>query len=123
MEQHVKIIGILDIVIGALFIFVGLLLLLFATVGAVAIGASGEQAAGPVAAIIASVGLVGGTFFIALGVFKIIVGVKLRQHKPWARIVQIIFAILALPSFPVGTALGVYYLWAMFNQDTLPLFE
>jgi len=123
MEQHVKIIGILDIVSGVIGVIAGVVILIAFLVGAAGVGASGEQGAGAGAAALASVGLVGGIFLIAVSVFEIIVGMKLRAYKSWARIVQIIFGVMSLPGFPIGTALGVYYLWAMLNKDTTTLFE
>ncbi len=123
MEQHVKIIGIIDIVFGALGVLGGLLFMIIFLFFAPLIGASGEEGAAAGAAIFASVGLGGGLFIIAICAFEIIVGIKLQAYKPWARIVQIIFGVLSLPGFPVGTALGVYFLWAMLNQDTAALFE
>ena len=123
MEQHVKIIGVLDIVFGALGVVGGLFFMIMFLFFAPMIGASGEEGAAAGAAIFASIGLAGGIVIIAMGAFEIIVGMKLQAHKSWARIVQIIFGVLALPGFPFGTALGAYYLWAMLNKDTTPLFE
>lgn len=123
MEQHVKIIGILDIVFGALGVFAGLGLMVAFMAGAAGVGVSGEQGAGGIAAILASIGLFGGIFIIGISAFKIVVGVKLRAYKSWARIAQIIFGALSLTGFPIGTALGVYYIWAMTNKDTTVLFE
>lgn len=93
-----------------------------AIIGAATIGTSAEQGAAEGAAIFASVGLFGGIAIMAMSAFQIVVGVKLKTYKSWARIVQIIFGIFALPGFPLGTAFGVYTLWAMFNQDTAVLF-
>lgn len=123
MEQHVKIVGILDIVFGVIGIIGGGVILIAFMIGAAGVGASGEEGAGAGAAALASAGLVGGIFLIAVSVFEIIVGMKLRAYKSWARIVQIIFGVMSLPGFPIGTALGVYYLWAMLNKDTTTLFE
>jgi hypothetical protein len=41
----------------------------------------------------------------------------------WARILVIILAILNLILFPIGTVIGIYTLWAMFNDETKALFE
>ncbi len=123
MEQHVKIIGIIDIVFGVLGVIGGVFLMIAAMIGAAAIGTGAEQGAAEGAAIFASVGLFGGIAIMAMSAFQIVVGVKLKAYKSWARIVQIIFGIFALPGFPLGTAFGVYTLWAMFNQDTAVLFS
>lgn len=122
MEQHVKILGIIDIVAGIFWIVMGVLLIIVAILGAAAAGTSGAEDAEGIAAVIASIGLVVGVFLGGMGALQIIVGVKLRAYKSWARIVQIILGIMSLPSVPFGTAFGIYTLWAMFNQDTAVLF-
>lgn len=123
MEQHVKIIGILDIVFGIIGIIGGIAILLAFTLGAASVGTSGAEGAGGAAGALASVGLVGGLLTIAFSSFEIYVGTQLRQYKSWTRVVQIILGVLSLPGFPVGTALGIYFLWAMLNKDTVTLFE
>ena len=42
-----------------------------------------------------------------------LVGYGLTTRAPWARILAIIAAILALIRIPFGTALGIYTLWAL----------
>ncbi|WP_263417374.1 hypothetical protein [Terriglobus albidus] len=37
----------------------------------------------------------------------------LLQRKPWARVLAIVFGVLALLKFPFGTALGIYTLWVL----------
>ncbi len=123
MEQHVKIIGIIDIVFGILAIIGGIITVLMSMVGAATLGAQGVENGAEGAAFIVTFGIFFGTVFITMGALQILVGVKLRARKSWARIVQIIFGIMSLGGFPVGTAFGVYVLWAMFNQDTAALFE
>jgi hypothetical protein len=41
----------------------------------------------------------------------------------WARIAGIVLAIIHLINIPVGTALGIYALWVLFNKDTERLFD
>ena len=41
------------------------------------------------------------------------VGVRLRQHDPRARIPGIVLAVLALLSFPIGTAVGAFALYVL----------
>ncbi|HEY7616961.1 MAG TPA: hypothetical protein VH744_09170, partial [Terriglobales bacterium] len=40
-------------------------------------------------------------------------GWGLLQRLPWARVLSLIVAFLALFSIPLGTALGVYTLWVL----------
>lgn len=124
MEQHVKIIGIIDIVFGVLAIIAGVFFLLAFMIGAVGFSTQqGLEGGAEGAAIFASIGIFGGIIIMIIGALQIFVGIKLRAYRSWARIVQIILGIMQLFNFPFGTAFGVYSLWAMFKQETAALFE
>lgn len=45
------------------------------------------------------------------------VGFLLRRHAPQARIPAIVLSVLALFSFPIGTAIGIYGLWALLRAQ------
>jgi len=62
-------------------------------------------------------------FFIPGIIAYILTGYGLLNYKSWARILAIILATLNLILFPIGTAIGIYTLWAMFNDETKALFE
>ena len=47
-----------------------------------------------------------------------IVAWGLLQREPWARIVTIILAFLALFNVPFGTALGIYTLWVLLPAES-----
>lgn len=44
------------------------------------------------------------------------VGTRLRQHDPRIKVAAILLGVLALLSFPIGTVLGVYALWALLRR-------
>jgi threonine/homoserine efflux transporter RhtA len=47
-------------------------------------------------------------------------GQRLRRHDPRIRVPALILCVLALLSFPFGTALGAYGLWALIkHRETL----
>lgn len=48
---------------------------------------------------------------------SLIAGYALLKRKTWARTAAIIAGVLASPSFPYGTALGVYTFWFMFSNE------
>ncbi len=69
-------------------------------------------------------GVLFGSFIVAIGTFALAISVPgilaawgLLTHRPWARILTIIFCILNLLVFPIGTALAVYGLLIMFNPE------
>lgn len=61
-------------------------------------------------------------FFVPGIVADFLIGYGMFNYKSWARILAIIFSIINLPIFPIGTALGIYTLVIMFNKDVEALF-
>ena len=53
----------------------------------------------------------------------IIGGVGLLKMKPWGRILALVMGFLALVEIPLGTALGVYTIWVLMNNETIKLFQ
>jgi hypothetical protein len=53
----------------------------------------------------------------------IIAGIGLLSYQPWSRILTIVLSVLGLLNFPIGTVLGVYGLWVLFNSEAVRLFE
>ncbi len=52
-------------------------------------------------------------FLALLAFFLLTLGKAVKEHKPWGRVVGIIYGILLLTGFPLGTVLGVYILWCL----------
>lgn len=50
-------------------------------------------------------------------------GWRLRTNDPRAKVLGIILSCLALLSFPIGTALGIYGLWALLHRPRQPAGE
>lgn len=117
MEQHVKILGILNIVLNA-FLLLAALIVFVVLVGAGLI--SGEQEA-----MFATfgIGTVVACFLMVLAAPGIIGGYFLLQYKNWARILVLVLGVLNILNFPLGTALGAYTLWVLLNKETEFLFS
>jgi hypothetical protein len=123
MLTHVKVIAWAHIVLGGLMAGGAVLLLIVFGGLAGLIGASGEPNAGLAAPIL---GGIGGLIFIVLVLLAlpgIVAGIGLLQFAPWARILTIVLSALHLLNVPLGTALGIYGLWAMTKRETAELFE
>jgi hypothetical protein len=125
MAQHVKILGVLHIVFGAIGVFAALVvLLIFGGLSALA-GLSDHGAEGlPVVGSFA-VGAIGAIIFLAVLVLSLpglIIGIGLLQFRPWARIGGIVLSALDLFGFPFHTALGIYGLWVLLNRETEQMF-
>lgn len=124
MLTHVKVIGILHIVLGGLGILAGVFVLLFFGSIASLVGLSGNS--GDSLAAIPILGGIGGFVFIILLVLSlpsVIAGMGLIRFRPWARMLTIVLSVLHLFNIPFGTALGVYGLWALLAPETEMLFR
>jgi hypothetical protein len=56
---------------------------------------------------------------IALG--DIMCGYGLLTKQPWGRILGLIMSFSGLCSLPIGTALSIYGMWTLFDEDTIVL--
>jgi hypothetical protein len=124
VQDHVKVVAWIHIVLGCLSILLGLGLMLFMGGIAGIIQHAAPDADARISAPI--VGLVGVVLFVAVAIFSIpsiLAGWGLLQYKEWARILTIILAIFGLLGFPIGTAVGIYSLGVLLNQKTIPLFQ
>jgi hypothetical protein len=123
MATHVKILGIMHIVFGALGLLAALLILI--VFGGIA-GLVGSHAAGHDAELaMPVVGGIGALIFLVIAVLSLpglIAGIGLLHYYPWARVLMIVVSALHLMNIPFGTALGVYGLWALLNRETEALF-
>ena len=118
MQQHVKILGVLNIVYGAFIAFAGVIVLMvFGGLAGLA-GLSGERDAAAGAGMFGLIGGMIGLFLFVMAAPSIIAGWGLMKYASWARIVTIIVSALHLMSVPFGTALGIYGLWVLLKPET-----
>lgn len=118
MKDHIKVIGILWVVFGALWLcLAAFVLLVFLGVAMI----PDVEDISP--SILRLIGIIAGGFFGLLGLPQIIGGLGLLRHKEWARILILVLAFLALLNVPVGTALGAYTLIVLFKPETIALFR
>ena len=120
MRTHVQVLAWIFIVTNAMGLLGGLFAMLAFFGLGLFVGASGALEGIPFIG-----GLGAFVFFIVL-VFCIpglIAGIGLLSYAPWARILTIILAILGLAGWPVGTLIGIYALYVLFNPETTRLFD
>lgn len=122
METHVKVLGALQIAMGA-FGLVGACVLVLVFGGAAGIvSASGEPAAAIAVPIIGLTGIALVLFLLALSLPSVVVGIGLIGLKPWSRVAGIVLCIFGMLLVPFGTVLGIYGVWVLFSRDTEKLF-
>jgi hypothetical protein len=119
MEQHIKLLSVLFVILGILGIVVAVgFMLLGAGAAATILSQDNSNEARVGAAWAGGVIAFVAVLFGIMAIPSIIAGWGLSQRKSWARILTIILAILSLPQFPVGTAIGVYALVILFNDES-----
>jgi len=122
METHVKVLGALQIAMGAIGLLSALVLVVVFGVASSAVGMSGDPDAAIALPIIGVTGMALVAFLVTLSLPGVVVGIGLIQRRPWARIAGIVLSILSLMMVPFGTILGVYGVWVLFSKDTERLF-
>jgi hypothetical protein len=116
VQRHLRMLGILWLAFSAWNVIGALFLLLVANTMFLHIPASGFMSDAPawLHPFLASLGyLVAGKavagFLVAWG---------LLQREPWARILTIVMAFVALFNIPFGTAIGIYTLWVLLPAES-----
>src|SRR5690606_35870740 len=112
MDRHVRLLGVLASLWGALAMLVGVSMLLLA------LGAAAELRA-PRADLAFAAGVTAGMFgvvgLLALiwGAAHVWTGALLQRRRPAGRMLMLALGVVDLLVLPFGTALGIYALWAL----------
>jgi hypothetical protein len=117
MERHVNTVATFHIIYSIFGLILSILLFaLFHTIG----NYVDDKDAELVLSIIANVIMV---ISAILSLPGILAGIGLYKRKEWARILALIVSVLQLFSFPFGTALGIYSIWALVQPENVQLFK
>ena len=120
MKQHVTVVGALHIGYSA-FQILGAIVAFMFIVGAGLIGGLIAEE-GIVVAIAATLGILIAVWTVLLSVPGIVGGIGLLKYKSWARYLVLVLAVLDLFNIPIGTAIGVYSIWVLAQDETAQLF-
>jgi hypothetical protein len=121
LRMHVPIVGWLNIVANGVFLLLGLLGFLFLSgIGLFAAADSGDGAAMWILGLTAMLGLL---FSAALALPGLLAGYGLLKRKKWGQILGIVVGILSLLNIPLGTALGAYTLFVLFQNSANEYFD
>jgi Ni,Fe-hydrogenase I cytochrome b subunit len=117
MEKHINVVAALHIGFSILGIFVGgLIFVLLNFIGNI----TNDTDAETVLSIIASVAII---FLFVISLPGIVAGIGLFKRKEWARILTLILSAINLVNFPLGTAMGVYSIWALVQPEIIEHFK
>lgn len=117
MERHINVVAALQIGYSILGLIIGILLFtLFHLIGDFV----DEYKTEFVLSVVANVMI---SMFAILSIPGIIAGMGLFKRKEWARILTLILSVLHLLSFPIGTVVGVYSIWALVQPENIEAFK
>ena len=117
MKQHHQIVAAINIASGAIHLLIALGFFVFGVILGGFVMSQGEHGIG---GFISIFGSAIACFFFLISLPSIIGGWALYAGKSWAKPLLIVLAVLHLPYVPIGTALGVYTLWALLTEDQQP---
>jgi len=113
VENHVRLLGVLNIVIGALTGVFALVQFLFF---------GGPMTISTWLALNSGVVAVWLWAMLSLMIPSIVVGIALSGFRPWSRTAGIVLSIFELLNLPLGTAVALYGLWLLFSDEADMIF-
>ena len=116
-EKHIAILGMLHIACGALLFIIGLFA--FAFFAGIGIFSGDPKALG----ILGLIGILGAIFMSVFALPGILAGVGLLRRREWGRILALVVGFISLVDIPIGTALGVYTIWVLIDDDIIKAFD
>ena len=116
MDKHLTIVAALHIGLSILCIFIGVIVFFVLVVSGIV--SQDEEAMW----ILSIIGVAVGFFLIIISIPSIIGGIGLLKRKNWARILILIVSAIDLLNVPLGTALGVYSIWVLIQDETVKMF-
>jgi hypothetical protein len=113
MNKHIQIVAALHIALGALSLLGAIaVFVVFGMATSVVISQGEHQAAG----ILGIVAVALGSFLAVLALPGIIGGWALFSGRSWGRPLVLVLGAIHLINIPLGTALGIYTLWALLHE-------
>jgi hypothetical protein len=121
VTSHLKLLGILHVVWGAIGLVLGLSTLMLA-VGAVAVGVTAEGREIP-AGVTAVAFAVFAAALLAAGGGNAWAGSAIHRRQPSGRLAALGLAVPNLFVLPFGTALGIYAFWVLLHDEARRMFQ
>ena len=120
MKKHITVVGAIHIgfgIVGLIAAFIVLLVLI--GTGVLVLSIEGDEL--PLT-IMASVAVFVAIILGILSIPEIIGGIGVLKLKNWARYLVLVIAIFNLFNIPLGTAIGIYSIWVLMQDETESLF-
>ena len=117
MEKHINIVAALQIGLSIFNLLIAFIIFtVLKLVGGFVDDANGSTILSLIADIFAIV-------FIIISIPGILAGMGLYKRREWARILTLILSVIEIFSFPFGTAIGIYSIWALIQPETITAFN
>jgi len=116
MEKHINTVAALQIGLSIFNLLIAFLIFtVLKLVGGFVDDANGATILSLIADILAIV-------FIIISFPGILAGMGLYKRKEWARVMTLILSVIEIFSFPFGTAIGIYSIWALTQPEIVACF-
>ena len=112
MDKHITLVGAFNLAIGIMGI-------LGVIIGSAMMATVVNYIEEPEAAMIAVLAVSLGFFYLAISsIAQIICAVGLLKRRSWSRVPMIVVSAVKLLDIPLGTALGIYTIWVLIQDET-----
>ena len=116
-QNHITLLGVLHIARGALVLLIGVVL--FGLLTGIGVISDDSTALG----VLGFIGTALMLLLVALAIPCVLAGIGVLLRREWGRITALVVGILSLIDIPIGTAIGVYSIWVLMNDETRALFQ
>jgi len=130
MEKHIQLVGILNIVYRSLMLIGSFIVLAIASMFPYLFDFICRHAHGDcqdipfgilhlVPIILGAIGVL----ILIVSIAGIIGGIGVLKRKEWGRVTLLVVSFFNLLHIPLGTVLGVYTIWVLFNSEIIRIFN
>ena len=123
MSQHFTILGVLFLCLGLIGLAGAVLVLAVFSLVSAAVGCVALQESDLpflAAFIPAGIGLLVGAILALTTLPNLVAAYAILAGRSWARLATLVVGVLNLPGFPLGTAVGIYAIWAFVQEESPP---
>ena len=122
MDERIRLLGILQLALGAFGVMGGLIafVVLGGTAGIIEVAAGGEREATFVVWLLGALAFGVGFINLLFAVPSVVSGIGLLTGKPWGPFLALVASALNLINIPFGTAIGIYGLWVLLPRPPSP---
>jgi hypothetical protein len=120
MKKHITVVGAIHIGFGIVGLIVAfIVVVVLVGTGILVLSIQGEEL--PLT-IMASIAVFVALIMGILSIPELIGGIGVLKYKNWARYLILILSVINLFNIPFGTAVGIYSIWILMQDETEKLF-